>query len=65
MIKYINCKTSQGVETIDVLDSNDFKDSKEFKREIRRLISEYNMAGMNAYISIRSTKSYRMNKRVG
>jgi len=53
-IKYLNIKTSQGVETVDQLNRNDFNNSKEFRKEIKRLVNEYRIAGMNVYVSQRS-----------
>jgi hypothetical protein len=51
MTRYINIKTSQGVETVDQLDRQDFESYKEFKIELNRLITEYKLAGMSVYIS--------------
>lgn len=59
MIRYLNTRTSYGVETVDELDYKDFADYKAFKTELRRLISEYAMCGMNVYSSRRCTKEWR------
>lgn len=56
MTRYINFKGSQGVETVDQLDSKDFKTMKEFKAELNRLITEYRLSGMAVYISQRQAK---------
>lgn len=59
MIAYFNIKTSNGVETIDQLDSKDFTTSKEFRQEKKRLISEYNLTRQYPYISQRCTKDWK------
>lgn len=56
MKRYLNLKTNCGIETIDELDSNDFKTFKEFKIELKRLINEYHISGMNVYSSQRKVK---------
>lgn len=56
MTRYINFKSSQSVETVDQLDSKDFKTMKEFKAELNRLITEYRLTGMSVYISQRQAK---------
>lgn len=56
MKRYLNLKTNYGIETIDQLDSNDFKTFKEFKIELKRLINSYYKAGMNVYSSQRKAK---------
>ena len=60
-MKYFNIKTQYGVETVDCIDQKDFigKSHKEFRQEVRRLYEEYHLAGMNVYISSRSTKDWR------
>ncbi len=57
-MKYLNIKTSHGVETVDQLELKDFKTRKEFRAELNRLVSEYHMAGMNVYISSRCDKTW-------
>jgi hypothetical protein len=57
-MKYFNLKTSQGVETVDQLDRNDFKSYKEYIAEVVRLKKEYRMAGMDVYTSQRADKSW-------
>ena len=59
MKKYLNLKTHYGVETVDELDSSDFKTYKEFREELKRLLYEYHLSGQNAYISIRACKEWR------
>lgn len=60
MIRYINYKGQTGqVETVDQLDSKDFATFKEFRAELKRLISEYNLAfGGGCYVSQRACKDY-------
>lgn len=62
MIRYFNFKSFYGVETIDEINRKDFNSYKEFKTELRRLLKEYYLCGMNVYISQRSTKEWRETK---
>lgn len=57
-MKYFNLKSVQGVETVDHLDPKEFKNFKEFKKELYRLLREYQLCGMNVYISQRACKEY-------
>ena len=63
MTRYFNLKSVYGVETVDELSRNDFPTLKEYRNELRRLITEYNMvynpSGLHVYISTRSTKEWR------
>jgi hypothetical protein len=56
MIRYINTKQNGSVETIDFLDSNDFETNQEFRKELKRLINEYLIAGITCYTSQRKAK---------
>jgi len=56
-MKYFNVKTQYGIETIDQLNAKDFNSLTEFNKEIKRLKSEYHLAGINVYISQRSSKN--------
>ena len=57
MIRYINTKYNNEVETVDQLDSNDFKSYPEFRKELRRLVGEYSLAYANpCYSSQRCTR---------
>jgi hypothetical protein len=59
---YLNLKTSEGIETIDELNENDFNTYKEFRTELKRLLSEYRTASnyySGIYTSTRSTKDWR------
>ena len=59
MIKYINTRIGNEVETIDEINSEDFIAFKAYRLECRRLLAEYEMA-FNApcYLSQRSTKEW-------
>ncbi len=58
-MKYYNYKTGYGIETVDQIDQKDFIWYKEYRQELRRLLNEYRSAGMDVYISSRSTKDWR------
>lgn len=63
-ISYINIKGPMGIETIDELDSKDFKSILEFRRERRKLCEEYQLIYKDegptvVYISSRCTKEWR------
>jgi hypothetical protein len=58
-MKYINLKSSYGIETVDQLSEKDFSSYKDFLQEFRRLLSEYRLAGMPVYSSNRCTKEWR------
>ena len=58
-MKYINLKSSYGVETVDELSEKDFTTYKDFLKEFKRLLSEYRLAGMAVYSSNRCTKEWR------
>lgn len=63
-ISYINTKGPMGIETIDELDSKDFKSILEFRRERRKLCEEYELVYRHeertvVYISSRCTKEWR------
>lgn len=51
MKRYLNMRSSEGVETVDELDSKDFKSPREFRAELIRLKNEYALAGMAVYVS--------------
>ena len=56
---YLNMKTQYGIETVDELNRKDFASFREFNAEARRLVSEYQLAGMNVYRSQRCTKDWK------
>jgi len=58
-MRYLNIKSQYGVETVDELNQKDFKNYREFKQELRRLLNEYQLAGMNVYSSTRCDKSWK------
>jgi len=61
MITYFNLKTSEGIETIDCINSKDFKTFKEFRTERKRIFKEYLKASnyfSGLYYSQKSTKEY-------
>ena len=62
MIRYINWKNQGSIETVDELVSSDFKTLRDFKKELRRLVNEYQIAYNlgNVYPSQRSTKEWRI-----
>jgi hypothetical protein len=57
-MKYFNLKKNQGTETVDEINRKDFKTFKEYKLELRRLLSEYRLAGMNVYTSQKPCKGW-------
>ena len=56
---YLNLKTSKGIETVDQLERNDFDSFKEYKIELKNLIINYRLAGMNVYKSQRACKDWK------
>ena len=60
-MKYLNIKSCYGVETVDQLDKNDFNSLKEFKQELKRLVNEYRIAGINVYINVYTCNSIFIN----
>lgn len=61
-IRYLNVKNSNGVETIDQLDSEDFNSYREFIDEVKRLINEYRAANScfsGVYTSQRCSKDWK------
>ena len=58
--QYLNIKHYGITETIDHINSSDFKTYSEFRKEKQRLLAEYAMCGQSgAYWSRRSTNYYR------
>ncbi len=57
-MKYLNAKTSHGLETIDQINREDFKTFKEYKQELKRLIIEYRSIGLNVYPSSRACQNW-------
>ncbi len=59
MKRYLNFKSSYGVETVDELSMSDFDSSKDFRKELNRLANEYRIAGISVYVSRRCTKDWK------
>ena len=59
MKRFLNTRTNYGVETVEELDTEDFKTYKEFREELRRLRIEYSLAGTSTWVSQRATKEWR------
>lgn len=59
-MKYFNIRTAYGVETVDEINRSDFKSYSDYKNELRRLLSEYRLAGMDVYLSQRCTKDWKL-----
>ncbi len=59
-IRYFNIKGNHGVETFEEIDSNDFDNIKEFRKEVRRLTQEHTKAlKMPVYVSRRCTNYWK------
>lgn len=64
MKTYFNIKTNEGVETIDEINSDDFKTVKDFRIERKRLMKEYKTASSfysGLYYSQRCTNEWKNN----
>jgi len=57
-MKYFNIKTNYGVETVDSLNPKDFETYLTLRLEIKRILKEYRMCGMDVYVSRRCCKGY-------
>lgn len=55
---YINWQGPAGRETVDQLDPHEFKTYRELMTAARRLIAEYQLAGMDVYSSSRKCKGW-------
>ena len=51
-------RTSGSVETVDEIDTIDFKSLKDFNLEKKRMVQEYRLCGMNVYSSCRCTRDW-------
>ena len=58
-MKYFNLKTSYGVETVDQIDRNEFTSYKEYKAELKNMLSGYRDSGMAVYLSQRCTNDWK------
>lgn len=59
MVRYINCRTKEGIETLDEVNSNEYRSIHTFKQVLLDLRKDYQVSGHDAYISIRSTKEWK------
>tara|TARA_R110002153_G_scaffold102263_2_gene238883 strand:+ start:376 stop:549 length:174 start_codon:yes stop_codon:yes gene_type:complete len=57
MIKYLNIKTTYGVETWETVNREDFNTYKEFINEIKNIKKNYSLMGYNLYTSQRASKN--------
>lgn len=57
MIRYLNTKTSNGVETWETVNREDFNSYKEFINEIKNIKKNYALMGYNLYTSQRASKN--------
>mgnify|MGYP000226749147 FL=1 len=57
MTKYLNIKTTHGVETWETVNREDFNTYKEFINEIRNIKKNYSLMGYNLYTSQRASKN--------
>lgn len=55
---YINARTAQGRETVE-LDATYWPTPRDVRKEARRLVSEYNIAGIAAYVSSRPCANWK------
>lgn len=58
-ITYLNMRSVYGVETVDQISSEDWPNQKEFIKELRSMVSNYHLAGMNVYVSQRCTNDWK------
>lgn len=58
MIRYINFKGKQGIETVDEINSADYKTHKEFRKDLRSIFANYVQMYGNVWISQRCTKDW-------
>ena len=58
MIRYINCKTEFGIETIDELHSKEYANNKVFWKVLLNTLEDAQISGHKAYISIRASKEW-------
>lgn len=59
MTRYINTKTHHGVETIEEYALSEFPNRRAMTAELRRIVSEYRLSGMDVYVSQRADKTWR------
>lgn len=62
MTTYLNIRTSEGVETVDEISSNNYPSHKEFRKARMELIKEYRVAHSyysGIYTSKRCTRDWQ------
>jgi len=57
--RYFNMKTNFGVETVDEIRRADWGTYKGYIAELRSMLSNYRIAGMNVYLSQRCTNNWK------
>jgi hypothetical protein len=57
-VKYINIKTDYGIQTIDEIRLQEFKTRIDYIKEYKRLLNEYRLNGLNAWLSLRACKNW-------
>jgi len=57
-MKYINCRTSEGIETLSCIDRKEFKRKTDYLKEIVKQVFCYRQSGHDAYVSQRATKDW-------
>ena len=56
---YINLKSNYGTETIDSVNSEEFPNIRDYKKELRSMVTNYRQMGMPVYISQRCTNDWK------
>ena len=56
---YFNMKTNFGVETVDQCINSEWETNKLYKAEIKSMLSNYHLAGMDVYLSSRCTNDWK------
>lgn len=55
---YINMKSKYGIETVDEVNTSEFPNPKEFRKEVNSMLVNYRQCGMPVYVSSRCTKDW-------
>lgn len=58
--RYFNMKTANGIETVDEIRRKDWNTHEEYISELRSMLSNYHLAGMNVYLSQRCANYWKM-----
>ena len=56
---YFNLRGNYGIETVDSCSREDWATNKEFRHEVKSMLSNYHLAGMPVYTSQRCTKDWK------